>query len=347
MFPCLLRLAPASLVFSSTLLVAPAMAAAQVRDVTVLATPGATSNAVRTGILRLFTAVTGIPVADADMDGSLEQLRAHKDADLALIRGDVLLAACDEGLLEKVDWSAVGGRDHYPAFATTDCGVGATLSATVLAWDRDKFQGTPTWGDFWDIAKYPGKRSLRRGARGNLEAALMADGVSAGDIYRTLRSADGVDRAFRKLDQLRPYLVWWDTEAQAVELIGSGEALMGSVPASEALAGNRDGGRRFGLQWGGALIAMESWAVLKGAAQVRLAQQIIYFAGTPAIEARMLTASGVPGVAKGATDGVATDVVAASPASGAVVSGGLPVDEAFWRESGDKLGQRFSTWLAH
>ena len=59
------------------------------------------------------------------------------------------------------------------------------------------------------MAKYPGKRGLRKGVQGNLEIALMADGVAPGDVYRTLRGSDGVARAFRKLDQLKPYLVFW------------------------------------------------------------------------------------------------------------------------------------------
>ena len=58
-------------------------------------------------------------------------------------------------MLEKLDFSAIGGKDHYLPLGVSDCGVGATMSNVVLAWDRDKFPGTPTWADFWDIAKYP------------------------------------------------------------------------------------------------------------------------------------------------------------------------------------------------
>ena len=57
----------------------------------------------------------------------------------------------------------------------------------------------------------------------------MADGVAPGDVYKTLASGDGVDRAFRKLDQLRPYIVWWETSADAAKILGSGEVLMTSA----------------------------------------------------------------------------------------------------------------------
>ena len=102
----------------------------------------------------------------------------------------------------------------------------------MLAWDRDKFLRTPTWADFWDVAKYPGKRGLRNGVRGNLEIALMADGVAPGDVYKVLATSDGVDRAFRKLDQLKPYIVWWQTDAEAARILGSGDVLMTSAPCA-------------------------------------------------------------------------------------------------------------------
>ena len=77
---------------------------------------------------------------------------------------------------------------------------------------QGQIPGHPGWADFWDVAKYPGKRGLRRSAETNLEFALLADGVAPGDVYKTLRTSEGVDRAFRKLDQLKPYIVWWQIE---------------------------------------------------------------------------------------------------------------------------------------
>lgn len=36
------------------------------------------------------------------------------------------------------------------------------------------------------MKKYPGKRGLRKGARYNLEFALIADGVKTADVYKVL-----------------------------------------------------------------------------------------------------------------------------------------------------------------
>ena len=135
-----------------------------------------------------FTAATGIAVQQQVWGGGVDTLRTQAKAsdnawDLVLGDADELATGCGEGLFEKLDWSAIGGKDHYVTQAASDCGLGAVTSAIVLAWDKDKLPMAPSWSDFWDVAKYPGKRGLRRGVRGNLEFALMADGVAPGDVY--------------------------------------------------------------------------------------------------------------------------------------------------------------------
>ncbi len=92
-----------------------------------------------------------------------------------------------------------------------DCGVGAIVYNFVLAYDGDKIKddAPKSWADFWDVKKCPGKRALRKGPKTNLEIALMADGVPPADVYKTLATPAGVDRAFKKLDaaEAQPDLV--------------------------------------------------------------------------------------------------------------------------------------------
>src|SRR6185437_12414798 len=237
----------------------------------------------------------------------------------------------------KLDWSAIGGKDHYLPPGVNDCGVGTSMYSTVLAWDRDKFPVTPSWADFWDVAKYPGKRGLRNGVRGNLEFALLADGVATGDVYKTLSTSEGVDRAFRKLDQLKPYIVWWQQEADAARILGSGDVLMTSASSARIATANRSDHRNFGVQWNTALYEVMSWAILKGSPNVRQAQQFLYFVGTPAIEARMMRISGDAGLAKGMNEGLAPDLLALSASNPANLATSLRIDAAFWRDNLSKL----------
>ena len=217
---------------------------------------------------------------------------------------------------------------------------------TVLAWDRDKFQATPTWADFWDVAKIPGKRGLGKNVRGALEIALLADGVAPGDVYKTLGSSDGVDRAFRKLDQLKPYIVWWQTPAEAAKILGSGDVLMTTTPSDVIVTANRVEKRNFGIQFAASLYEPRSWVILKGAQNLREATQFLYFVGMPALEARLFRLSGEIGMAKGVNDWLTPDQQALSSTFPANANGALRVDNGFWRDNAAKLRARFETWLA-
>lgn len=296
-----------------------------------------------------FTTGSDIAVRVESWDGGLDTLRAQVKSpdnswDIVQVDPGELSVGCGEGLFEKLDWAAIGGKDHYANAGVSDCGVGALIANLALAWDKDKFPATPTWADFWDVAKYPGKRGLRQGVRGNLEIALLADGVAPGDVYKSLATAEGVDRAFRKLDQLKPYIVWWQTEADAVRILGSGDVLMTSAPSGRVVSANRQDRRNFGIQWTATLYEIQSWAVLKGTPNARIAQQLLYVLGSTALQSQMLRTTGESGVARGVNDGLPAEVTATSPTTQANLSAGLRMDTGFWNDNLAKLRQRFEAW---
>ena len=321
------------------------------RDLTVIGRGGPLQQAQDSTYFKPF-ASTGTPLQVHDWSGGLGTLRSRIDGgsndwDLVLVSGAELLAGCDDGLFEKLNWTALGGRDHYLPQAAYDCGAGSAIGSLVLAWDRDKFPTTPTWSDFWDVARYPGKRGLRRGPRSNLEIALMADGVAPGDVYRLLRTDDGVDRAFRKLDQIKPYIVWWTPDAPAGQVLASGEVLLSSADSVSVWLANRSSQRHFGVQWAGSLYDVLSWAVMKGSPNVPDGMKLLAFIADPARQAALTTAIPYGPAVKGANELLPPDILAASPSAPANLANALQIDEQFWRDNGDKLGQRFDAWLAH
>ncbi len=299
-----------------------------------------------------FTEATGIRVAAGVWPGGIEVLTQQAKSpdngwDLVMVDGEELAAGCAGGLFEKLDWSQIGGREHYLPIAVSDCGVGAGLSTVVLAWDRDKLAGNASWADFWDVTKFPGKRGLHKGVRGNLEIALMADGVALGDVYKVLATSDGVDRAFRKLDQLRPYIVWWEAPEDASRILGSGDVLMTSAPSMAVREAVQATHRNYAVQWTDSLMDVLSWTILKGSPETREAIQFLYFSGTPAIEARLPAQSAEGGLTKAAGDFVAPELASMSPTSPGNMQNALRVDVAFWQLNLAKLRQRFDAWLAH
>jgi len=315
---------------------------------TIVTRDEATQAAIGDAYVQPFTAATDISVHQDGWDGGMDGLKAkaaESGWDLVLVTADELAAGCADGTFEKLDWSMIGGKDHYLTMAVSDCGVGAFPNNTVLAWDRDKFQATPTWADFWDVAKIPGKRGLAKSVRGALEIALLADGVATGDIYKTLSSSDGVDRAFRKLDQLKPYIVWWRTPAEAAKILGSGDVLMTATPSDVVVMANKADKRNFGLQFAASLYEPRYWAMIKGDQNPREAQQFLYLTGAPAVQARLFRASGDVGLAKGANDWLTADQQALSPTFPANANASLRVDNGFWHDNLAKLHTRFEAWM--
>ena len=81
-------------------------------------------------------------------------------------------------------------------------GVASNIQGTNLCYRRDKFPtgGPKSWVDFWDVKRFPGARGLCiNDSPRTLIFALLADDVPADRLYPL-----DVDRAFKKLDQIKP-----------------------------------------------------------------------------------------------------------------------------------------------
>jgi putative spermidine/putrescine transport system substrate-binding protein len=103
-------------------------------------------------------------------------------------------------------------------------GVGNVALATGLAYRKDKFPGggPKSWADFWDVKRFPGNRSLYNRSFTAMSYALLADGVAPDKLYPM-----DMDRAFRKLGEIKPHIkVWWTQANQSQQLIRDGEVDM-------------------------------------------------------------------------------------------------------------------------
>jgi putative spermidine/putrescine transport system substrate-binding protein len=306
--------------------------------------PDAPADTLRKFLLKPYADVTGTNLAGTSWDGATLEGLKQTTPDLALVSGGQLAEGCKAQFFAKLDWDRLE-RDRYVPSAVSPCGVGAYLGVTALAWDGDKpaAEAAPDWSAFWDVARRPGRRGLPRTARGNLEIALLADGVSAGDIYRTLRAPDGLDRAFRKLDQLKPYIIWWDQAAQAAQLLTGGKVLFIAAPAA-AVQQAGDARHHVGVQWGASLSEWRFWAVPAAAPHPQAAALALLLAGDPGRQAMFAQAGFLGPSEKDALALLSEAARMANPA--AHLEGMLAIDEGFWAENREKLEARFSAWLA-
>jgi putative spermidine/putrescine transport system substrate-binding protein len=322
------------------------------RDLTIVAWGGNTQDAQRKIYFQPFAKETGKTVLEETWDGGIGVLQAKVKSgdpnwDVVEVEADELALGCTDGLFEKIDWARMGGKDRFIKSAVSDCGVGAFVWSTAIAYDGARIaHGPGSWADFWDTIKFPGKRALRKGPKYTLEFALLADGVTADKIYDVLSTKEGVDRAFKKLDQLRPNLLWWESGAQALQLLASGEVVMASAYNGRIAGINRTENRSFSVVWPGSIYAVDSWVVLKRAENRVLAEDFIAFASKPENLAKLpqFVAYGLP--EPEATKLVPVEFQSETPTTPQNLEGAIALNVDFWIDNSEALTSRFNAWLA-
>jgi len=325
---------------------------AHARDLTVVSWGGNYQDAQRKIYFQPFAAKLGAPVLDESWDGGYGVLQAKVKAgtpnwDAVQVEAEELELGCSDGIYEKIDWQKMGGKDAFIPAGVSDCGVGAIVWSTGIAYDGDKLKDGPkSWADFWDTAKFPGKRSLRKGAKYTLEFALMADGVPATDVYKVLKTPEGVDRAFKKLDALKADIVWWEAGAQPLQLLSSGQVVMTSAYNGRISGINRSEGKHFGFVFPNSIYAVDSWVILKNSPNKDAAMNFIAFASLTENQAKLpeYIAYGLPNVA--AAKLVPEKYAAELPTTPDNLTQAIPLDVSFWTDNSEELSKRFNAWLA-
>jgi putative spermidine/putrescine transport system substrate-binding protein len=321
-------------------------------DLTVVSWGGAYQKAQNEIYFQPFAKASGTNLVQDSWDGGIGIVRSKVEAgaptwDVVQVESDELQVGCDEGIYVKLDWSKLGGKDAYLPSAVNSCGVGAILYNFVLAYDGDKIKSPPkSWADFFDTKTWPGKRALRKGPKTNLEIALMGDGVPQADVYKVLATPAGVDRAFKKLDQIKSSIVWWEAGAQPPQLLASNEVAMASAYNGRIAAANEADKRHFKMVWNGSLYTLDSWVILKGSKHLDTAYKFLDFVGKPENQAKL-----PPHIPYGVTNRKAGALIQAAllqelPTSPEHLAQSVHIDDVFWTENIDRLNQRFNAWVA-
>lgn len=325
--------------------------AAVARDLTVVSWGGNYQDAQRQLFFAPFAAQIGAPVLDESWDGGIGVIQSRVRAgnpnwDVVQVEAEELALGCYDGLYETIDWSRIAEQSDFIPSAVSECGVGAIVWSTAIAYDADVLaQGPQSWADFWDTEAFPGKRALRRGPKYTLEFALLADGVSKDEVYDVLATPEGVDRAFAKLDEIRGDLVWWESGAQPLQLLATGEVVMAAAYNGRITGVNRSEGRNFAVVWPGSIHAVDSWVILKGAENADLAHDFIAFASDPERMAQLpeFIAYGLPSVT--AAGLVPDEYKADLPTTPENLEDALALDVDFWIDNIEVLSQRFNAWI--
>jgi putative spermidine/putrescine transport system substrate-binding protein len=186
---------------------------------------------------------------------------------------------------------------------------------------------------------------MRKGARYNLEFALMADGVAVADVYKVLATKDGAERAFKKLTELKPNIQWWEAGAQPPQFLVAGDVVMTTAYNGRIDAAQREG-KNLKITWTGGIYDLDYWVMPKGTPNKDAALKYIALASSPDAQAEY-----AKNISYGPTNTKAlakldAKVLGNLPTSAANAKTALQFNVSFWADQGEALEKRFAAWAA-
>jgi len=321
-------------------------------SLTITSWGGAYSKSQEEAYYKPFTAKTGIKITQEEYNGEAARIRAMVESgnttwDAVDVDAATAQQGCDEGFLTPIDYSKFGGEEAFVKGSTFECGIPTIIYSTIYAYDGDKIKDGPTTiADLFDTTKWPGKRSLQKTPFGNLEFALMADGVPADQVYETLKTKEGVDRAFKKLDTIKKDIVWWEAGAQPPQLLASGEVVFATAWNGRIYGANKDDKKNFKIVWDGQLLDYDLWAIPKGVKDIDTVYKFIEFASSPEAQAEQTKYISYGPALLAATPHIPADILPDLPTAPENVKNALANDPVFWGDNKEELLKRFNTWIA-
>ena len=333
---------------------------------TVVSWGGSYARAIDKAYLEPFAARTGIEVRLEDYNGGLAQVRAQVETgnvhwDVVDLETADAVSGCDEGILERVDTASLPpGADGAPALedflpgSLFECAVGILFYSNVYAYNPEGVTGAPpaTAADFFDLERYPGRRGMRRVPHVNLEFALIADGVPLDEVYATLDTPEGVDRAFRKLDTIKERIVWWEAGAQPPQMLADGEVVMSTAWNGRIFNAQVLEKQPFVIVWDGQILDIGQIVIVAGSPNPEAARRFIAHASTTEsmlgvgrhIAYSPSRRSGAELISTHLETGV--DMRPHMPTTPEHLARHLQNDWEWWVDHIDELSERFSAWLA-
>jgi putative spermidine/putrescine transport system substrate-binding protein len=166
-----------------------------------------------------------------------------------------------KGMMEPIDYAVVDKAKMREGFGW-EFAASTYFFSYIIAYDASKFgDKVPTgMADFFDVEKFPGKRSLYKWGAGMWEAALLADGVEPAKLYPL-----DLERAHKKIAAFKDNVVsYWGGGAESQSVLLNGEASMALIWSTRAGLIEKDSGGSIKFIWDQGLISPGAMGVIKG-----------------------------------------------------------------------------------
>ncbi len=297
-----------------------------------------------------FTDATGIEVVTTGTPDAaklkLMQQSGNVEWDLLDAEGQMMLLAAKDDLIQKVNYDLihkVTPADDLLTEALNEYGFPSVAFGWVLTWNTDTYKsGAPgNWADFWNVEKFPGRRAVYANPRPLLEVALMADGVPHDKLYPL-----DIDRAFKKLDELKPHVsVWVENTGQFDVLLQNAEVdmMMGSLGRSTIAKGK---GLLVDYTMNDGLWQQSYWIVPKDAPNAENAMKLIAWMSQAQNEAEFVKIYpyGMPN--KKSYDLMSAETKANIPTSPQNLPMQAQIDAAWWTANNEEVNRRWLDWYS-
>ncbi len=313
---------------------APALPAAPAKPrLKIAAGSGAYADAYEKNVLVPFAAATSVEViATADT----------RNLDVVALDGAELDAKCASGDLRELP-AELAASDAV-ADVPSRCGIATFAWASVFVYEPARYakRAPRTLKDVFNVRGYPGKRALPRNGRGLLEAALVADGVAASEIYARRATPDGRQQALAAIARLGSDIEWFDKADDALELLRAGKAAIALTSNSRAFF---DSERRGPLEiiWDGQVYDVEYLAIPKSTANADAAERFVAFATAPERLAAIARQIPYGPMRQQAIASVRTHAITGNdlqpflPTSAANLASAVRFDPAWWRDNAESV----------
>ncbi|MFB3045642.1 MAG: ABC transporter substrate-binding protein [Acidiferrobacterales bacterium] len=302
---------------------------------------------------------------DDSASEGLSKLRAQVEAgnvtwDLVDMVAADAITACDEGIAVEIDHDKLlapapdgtSASKDFGDMIVSPCFIPQIVYSTTFGYRTDKLKTPPTTiADVFDLKKFPGKRSLEKKPIGNLEWALLADGVSVDKVYDVLSTEKGLERAFKKLDTIKSEVVWWTKGAVPTQLLADGEVVMASAYNGRLFSLIEEEKQPVGMMWDWQVFDLDGWVIPKGGKNQAEVEKFLRFATDTqrlADQAKFISygparQSSAPMVGKHATLGI--DMGPHMPTAPANAKHTLLFNYEWWADHRAELDERFQAWL--
>jgi putative spermidine/putrescine transport system substrate-binding protein len=304
---------------------------------------GATEDAEVVSFLKPFEVDTGMQVISASGPDiaklKAQVLTGNAEWDVVDFIGSQAIAADRAGVLEKIDYTVVDDTDMY--VPKEEASFPFYVYGGGIAYDpaRHPEGKHPTdWVQFWDVKAFPGRRGLRSRPDENLELALMADGVPAKQLYPL-----DVDRAFRSLDRIKPFVAKWIAETpQTIALLQSNEIDFVFTYSGRVQAARKQGAS-IAYVYEANIVTPAYTSVAKGTRNKAAAMKLASYFAMPERQAQFCNILGYSPVKRSAMKMLTQETLAQQPNLDDPKT--AVTDIKWWADNFVEVNKRFKEWL--